>query len=188
MQERKRGFEVVSAYEGHAIRLPKRATYHAAGYDIEAAETVVLPTFWKQVFKYVAMNLKQWIYANKADSERKEEMDVTQLLKPTLVPTGLKAYMQEDEYLQIVNRSSNPLKRFLVLPNGIGIIDADYYNNEGNEGHIYVQMLNFGLLDQQIEKGERIAQGIFTPFLKVDGDEGGSNERSGGFGSSGVSN
>lgn len=188
MQERKRGFEVISAYQGCDIQLPKRATHHAAGYDIEAAETIVLPTFWKRVFKYLAMNLKQWIYASKSDSERKEMQEPAQLLKPILVPTGLKAYMKDDEYLQIVNRSSNPLKRFLVLPNGIGIIDADYYNNEGNEGHIYVQMLNFGLFDQRVEKGERIAQGIFVPFLKVDGDEGGNQERSGGFGSSGVSN
>ena len=187
MQERKRGFEVVSNYTDRDIRLPKRATHHAAGYDIEAAETIVLPTFWKQVFKYLAMELKQWIYASQSANQNKEELDSKQLLKPTLVPTGLKAYMQDDEYMQIVNRSSNPLKRFLALPNGIGIVDADYYNNPDNEGHFYVQLLNFGLFDQRIEKGERIAQAIFVPFLKADDDNGGVTERSGGFGSSGVS-
>lgn len=182
LTERKRGFEVVSAYKNHAIQLPKRATHHAAGYDIEAAETIILPSYWKQAFKFLSQSMKQWIYptANSAI----DTIDSSKLFKPTLIPTGLKSYMQEDEYLQIINRSSNPLKRFLAIPNSVGIIDQDYYNNEQNEGHIYVQMINFGLVDQKVEKGERIAQGIFTSFLKVDHDTGGEKERIGGFGSS----
>lgn len=182
--DRKRGFEVVSAYQDKEINLPVRATHQAAGYDIEAAEDIILPTFWKQIFRYILTELKQWIFS----SVKKEELNdlplIEKLLKPSLVPTGLKAYMQEDEYMQIVNRSSNPLKRFLALPNGIGIIDADYYNNKSNEGHLYVQLINFGLVDQTIKKGERVAQGIFTPYLMIDEDEGGLSERNGGFGSS----
>lgn len=179
--ERRRGFEVIEVYQDQNISLPRRSTHQAAGYDIEASDDIVLPSFWKQVFKYVAKELKQWIYSELEDSQGALEADI---LQPTLVPTGLKAYMQEDEYLQIVNRSSNPLKRRLVLPNGFGVIDADYYNNPNNEGHIYVQLLNFGLSDYQIKKGDRIAQGIFVPFLKVDGDQGGLGHRQGGFGSS----
>lgn len=104
-------------------------------------------------------------------------------LKPTLVPTGIKAYMQTDEFLQLANRSSNPLKRFLLLANGVGVIDADYYNNPDNEGHIMFQFVNFGVTDVTIKKGERIGQGIFLPFLKADQDETMST-RTGGFGSS----
>ena len=60
-------------------------------------------------------------------------------------------------------------------------------NNEGNEGHIYFQLLNFGLFDKEIQKGDRIGQGIFHSFLKADeDDEQEANERTGGFGSSGV--
>lgn len=106
-----------------------------------------------------------------------------QTLKPTLVPTGIKAYMQTDEFLQLANRSSNPLKRFLLLANGVGVIDADYYNNPDNEGHIMFQFVNFGVTDVTIKKGERIGQGIFLPFLKADQDETMST-RTGGFGSS----
>ena len=106
-----------------------------------------------------------------------------QTLKPTLVPTGIKAYMQTDEFLQLANRSSNPLKRFLLLANGVGVIDADYYNNPDNEGHIMFQFVNFGVTDVTIKKGERIGQGIFLPFLKADQDETMST-RAGGFGSS----
>ncbi|MFK8243567.1 MULTISPECIES: dUTP diphosphatase [unclassified Facklamia] len=182
--EKIRGFEVVSYYAEQNIQLPKRATHHAAGYDIEAAEDIVLPSFWKDLLRYLLQEMKQWIYQSPKDKEEKAKVLHEKLLKPTLIPTGLKAYMQDDEYLQIINRSSNPLKRFLVLPNSIGIIDSDYYNNESNEGHIFVQMLNFGLVDQKIKKGERIAQGIFTTFLKVDSDNGGESTRTGGFGSS----
>lgn len=181
---RKRGFEVISAYHDKKINLPVRATHKAAGYDLESAEDIVLPTFWKQIFRFVLAELKQWIFSSPQKEDLAELPLTARILKPTLVPTGLKVYMQDDEYLQIVNRSSNPLKRFLALPNGIGIIDADYYNNESNEGHVYVQLINFGLVDQSIKKGDRIAQGIFSPYLTIDGDQGGVSERSGGFGSS----
>ncbi|MEQ3517867.1 dUTP diphosphatase, partial [Enterococcus cecorum] len=90
-----------------------------------------------------------------------------------------------DEFLMLANRSSSPLKRSLILPNGVGIIDADYYNNPNNEGEIFVQLVNFGLKDQLIKKGDRIGQGIFLPYLVVDNDEGGKETRTGGFGSSG---
>ena len=51
--------------------------------------------------------------------------------KPTLIPTGLKAYCKEDEWYMLANRSSGP-KKGLVMCNSIGIIDADYYENETN--------------------------------------------------------
>lgn len=85
--------------------------------------------------------------------------------KPILVPTGIKAKMPEDEMLLLYNRSSNPLKRFLFLANGVGVVDSDYYNNEGNEGHIQFQFINLGPTPITIKKGERIGQGIFQKFL-----------------------
>lgn len=179
----RRGFKVVQAYQNKQINLPKRATRQAAGYDFEAAEDIVIPSFWKVIFKHVALELKQWFHQSVQPEEQEQSWEKT--LKPVLVPTGIKAYMQEDEYLQLTNRSSNPLKHFLILTNGVGVVDADYYNNADNEGHIYFQMSNFGLKDKKINKGERIGQGIFVPFLKADGDET-TKTRSGGFGSSGT--
>lgn len=52
--------------------------------------------------------------------------------KPTLVPTGVKCKMQDDEYLMLVNRSSNPKKKNLVIPNSIGIIDAKIAGEKNN--------------------------------------------------------
>lgn len=151
-----RGFQIVSKYQDQVLILPERSTTNAAGYDFRAAEDIVIPA--------------------KKNGDQ-------QLPKPTLVPTGIKAYMQPNEVLLLINRSSGPIKRSLVQPNGVGVIDADYYNNEANEGEIYGQLINLGSQDYLIHKGDRIFQGIFVPFLTVDGDNGGKNKRQGGFGS-----
>ena len=91
--------------------------------------------------------------------------------------------MQDNEILLLANLSSGPLKRRLILPNGIGIVDADYYDNDSNEGEIFFQLINFGLRDYHIKKGERIGQGIFMPFLLADGETAPHAQRTGGFGS-----
>lgn len=166
-----RGFEVAKGFENHGINLPKRQTKNAAGYDFEAAEYVTIPSIWKQATKYIF---------NKVFSNNKEVDE--KLFKPTLVPTGVKAYMKEDEALFLYNRSSNPLKNFLLLGNGVGVVDSDYYNNPDNDGHIMFQFINFGLLDKTIKPGDRIGQGVFKKFLKADNDIEGV-ERTGGFGS-----
>ena len=104
-----------------------------------------------------------------------------------LIPTGLKAYMQPDEYLAIHIRSSLAVKQRLVLANSQGIIDADYYNNADNEGHILIALLNGGSQDVAVSAGMRIAQGIFCKYLLTDRDElTGKEERTGGIGSTGT--
>lgn len=104
--------------------------------------------------------------------------------KPTLIHTGLKAYCQDDEWYMLANRSSNPGKKKLVLVNGIGIIDADYYCNPDNDGEFLFAYYNIGTEDLQIKKGEIIGQVVFQKFLVVDNDNA-SGERTGGFGSTG---
>ena len=151
MGRKRRGFEIVSSYRGQAIHVPVRKTAASAGYDIEAAEAVMIPPH--------AM---------------------------AMVPTGLKAYMQADEVLTLYIRSSMAVRRRLMLMNSVGIIDADYYNNADNEGHILVALWNGGEEAAHIARGERIAQGIFIQYLTADDDTAGRGEmRGGGFGSTG---
>lgn len=102
-------------------------------------------------------------------------------IKPTLIPTGLKAYFENDEWLMLVNRSSGP-KKGLVMANGIGVIDSDYYNNETNEGHIYFQYYNVTNKEILIKKGDVIGQAIFQKFLITDNDKA-DGVRLSGFGS-----
>lgn len=104
----------------------------------------------------------------------------------TLVPTGVKAFMQKDEYLQIFARSSIPVNLGLIMSNGVGIVDADYYNNPTNEGHIMIEFNNLTNEHITIEKGTRIAQGIFNKVLPVThGVRVKNATRNGGFGSTG---
>ena len=103
----------------------------------------------------------------------------------TVVPTGLKAYMGEDEYLSIVIRSGLAFKKGLMLANSTGIIDSDYYNNPDNEGHIMIAYYNTADTAYHVEKGERIGQGIFQKYLTVDADEA-DGIRTGGIGSTGT--
>lgn len=104
-----------------------------------------------------------------------------------MIKTGIKAYMLDDEVLQIYPRSSLGVKKHLRLANSVGIIDSDYYNNENNEGHIMIPLFNFGNKPITISQGERVAQGIFSKYLITDIDQV-SAKRSGGFGSTNESN
>ena len=146
-----RGFEIAKGFEDKGINLPERKTKFSSGYDIEAAEDVIIPSFKKG-------------------------------MKPTIIKTGVKAYMQDNEYLMLVNRSSNPGKKGLIMANSVGIIDKDYYGNAENDGHIMFAFYNIKDEDIEIKKGERIGQAIFTPYLLVDNDNA-NVERTGGFGS-----
>ena len=149
--EKIRGFEVAKGFEDKGINLPIRKTKYSAGYDIEAAENVIIPSFKKGV-------------------------------APTLIKTGLKAYMQDDEVLMLYNRSSNPKKKGLILSNSVGVIDKDYYGNIDNDGHIMFAFYNIKDEDVEIKKGEVIGQAIFQKYLTVDNDNA-EGERIGGFGS-----
>ena len=149
--ERIRGFEVAKGFEDKEINLPIRKTKYAAGYDFEAAEDVVVPSFTKG-------------------------------MKPTLIKTGIKAYMADDEVLILANRSSNPGKKGLILANSIGVIDKDYYGNPDNDGHIMFAFFNVKDEDIEIKKGDCIGQGIFQKYLIADDDIAGG-DRTGGFGS-----
>lgn len=149
--EKVRGFEVAKGFEEKGINLPVRKTKKSAGYDVEAAEDIIIPSFKKG-------------------------------MKPTLVKTGIKSYMPEDEMLALYNRSSNPGKKGLILANSVGIVDSDYYGNPDNDGHIMFAFFNVKEEDIEIKKGDAIGQGIFQKYLVVDNDSA-QGDRLGGFGS-----
>lgn len=103
-------------------------------------------------------------------------------IAPTLIKTGIKAYMQDDEMLCLYNRSSNPKKKGLILANSVGIVDKDYYGNPDNDGHIMFAFFNVKAEDTIIKKGDVIGQAIFQKYLIVDNDNA-EGDRIGGFGS-----
>ncbi len=151
--EKVRGFEVAKGFEDKNINLPVRKTKFSAGYDVEAAEDVIVPSFKKG-------------------------------MAPTLIKTGIKAYMPDDEVLMLYNRSSNPKKKGLILANSVGVVDKDYYGNQDNDGHIMFAFYNIKDEDIEIKKGECIGQAIFQKYLLTDDDKA-EGERMSGFGSTG---
>lgn len=180
--KRQRGFEVVSnkhrTLEDDSTYLPIRGTRTSAGYDFFATRTLVIAPQQKVKFK-----------------------------------TDVKAYLGEDEVLLIDVRSSMGINHDLMITNTLGVIDSDYYGNEDNDGNITISLRNLKpemtimgfekfvdvkgnvfdipLIDDLIfensviiEKGERVAQGMFFKFLPADNcntDE----ERKSGTGSTG---
>jgi len=108
------------------------------------------------------------------------------ILKPgeiMKIPTGIKVCMEEDEALFLIDRSSMGFKYNVRMCNQVGVIDADYYNNNDNEGHMWIRIQNEGDKDYIVKKGQAMIQGIFIKYLKTDNDEESKNVRNGGLGS-----
>ena len=180
-------FERVQAYPD-AI-LPTRGTERAGGYDLYAAEDTVIPGYQE-----IINELKNAYQISLRDKREGYGIDweqniLPQILKncsfdcrPTLVPTGIKIYLDKDKTFDIQARSSLPRKNWLIVANAPGLIDADYVDNPDNEGHIFVQLINLAPFPFTIKKGEKFAQGVIRQYFIVDNDTHGG-ERKGGFGS-----
>lgn len=172
-------FEVVSRFADSGIELiPTRATAGSAGYDLVAAEDIIIPPWLNLSFK---MALATYDDAPPMTLDEVKTFTKALKTKPTLVSTGVKAYMPQDTFLQLSVRSSCPLNYWLILANGVGVIDSDYILSD-NEGEIFFQLINLSPFDIQIKKGDKIGQGIFMKY-EVTADDKTEGERNGGFGS-----
>ncbi len=198
-----RKFYIVKEYEDilDGSFIPQRADNRSAGYDFKAAKNIIVPSLIN-TYKKMRTSL---IHKENHSSDIGEIEEIEKLLdlnvvfslndiekfnkvygfKATLVPTGIKAEMDDNNVLKIYPRSSMGCKSLLTLPNNVGIIDASYYNNPDNEGHIYIPMINLSPFDILIKKGDRIAQGIFVDYHTTEHDLPQKESRTGGFGSSG---
>ena len=217
-------FERVKDYIDSDLPMPVRKTAGAAAYDICAAETVTIPSFFNSIVKMLSTKITGDEFTNKIDEIAKEvQNDIPLLLaieakdnealtkeaqkyfdrfqgdftldlnqmkalvkeagtKLTLVPTGVKCKLEDNQVLHFYIRSSCPLNHYLFLGNGTGVVDSDYYNNEDNEGHIFFQIINLSPFNIVVKKGDIIGQGEIVRFCKTDDDEA-DGVRTGGFGS-----
>lgn len=173
-------FEKVSRFANADFGLPVRKTAHSAGYDFEVAEDIIIPCIW---------NLTNIPISSVAPKLLKDVALWTKSsgIKPTLVSTGVKCIMEPDQYLELMARSSTPLKYWLIVANAPGIVDADYSNNPDNEGEIFFQIINLSPFDIQLRKGDVIGQGIIKRYDKIE-DDSANATRDGGFGSTGTTN
>lgn len=157
-----RYFKPCKGYENCGIHLPERSTCSSAGYDFFTAEKVTIPSSLPSLMDLIRGKFS---------------------LKPTIVYTHVKAKMRSNEFLAVYNRSSNPI-RGLILANGVGVVDSDYYGNKDNDGDIGFAFYNLSPCSLTLPAGYKIGQGIFQTFLKVDSDMT-TTKREGGFGSTG---
>ena len=157
-------FELALNKEGQPqfseAKLPEYQTLQSAGADFFCAEDVVIPSSLKHIL-------------------RRKLIEIT----PTMIHTGIKANMEPDEGLFLFNRSSNPKKKGMILSNGVGVVDADYYGNESNDGEIMFPFYNFHPWDVKIKAGEAIGQGVFLKYLRPENAKVKDTKRMGGFGS-----
>lgn len=171
-------FEKVSKFANTDIIMPTRKTAQSAGYDMAVAEDIIIPNINKLI-----TNLENNFFdTNPIDLETMKSLTKKFHAKPTLVSTGMKCKLDPRTYLELSVRSSCPLKYWLILANGVGIIDADYYNNPDNEGEIFFQLINLSPFDIKLHKGDVIGQGIIKPYLITE-DDNAFGRRIGGFGS-----
>ena len=173
-------FEKVSKFKDEDIKMPERATTNAAGYDMAAAEDVVIPPYYQSITE---MCKNSYPENSILTLDMMKKVTDKPGARPALVSTGIKCELPTDKYLELSVRSSTPLKYWLILANGVGIIDADYYNCEANEGEIFFQLINLSPYPIQIKKGDIIGQGIIKKYYKASNDTQFNKTRAGGFGS-----
>ena len=101
-----------------------------------------------------------------------------------LVPTGLVVEVPVGHFLAIFARSSTPLKKGLVVANGVGVLDSDYC---GPTDELKIQVMNVTKAPVDIKSGDRLAQGVVMPYARVDleDSDGATAPSRGGFGSTG---
>lgn len=149
-------FEVVAGKEAEVGTAPERSTDGSAGYDFIALEDVTIPSMW-------------------------DGHD-----KATIIPTGFKAKFSKNVVLKLFPRSSMAIKHGIILANGTGVIDSDYYGNENNDGEILFALKNTSRKEYKVKKGDKIGQGLFEPVLFITDDKTSGKERTGGIGSTGA--
>lgn len=160
-------------------------------------EKVSLETFMKDMKKHGFRDGCLTAYSNIKIPERKTRHSagydvvtpVDFVLHPgeqITIPTGIKAYFAPEEmgryHLQLFVRSSVGIQRGVVMSNQTGIIDADFYNNEDNEGDMLIALRNMSDNTATFKAGDRIIQAVWMAHYTTDDDHA-EGVRTGGVGS-----
>lgn len=129
-----------------------------------------------------AVRLPKYESAGAAGFDLASSVDLT--VEPgqvALVPTGLVIEVPAGHFLGVFARSSTPLKRGLMVANGVGVVDEDYC---GATDEIKVEVFNFTSQPVRVARGDRLAQGILMPYARASWLEASepTREARGGFG------
>lgn len=161
-----RKFELINKNETELM--PTRATKESAGYDLRAAQDVVIPPL-------LFSRDTPILYSLDRETIREDNKKVV-----VMVPTGVTFKGEVGDMLYIQPRSGIATKDLLLIPNSPGLVDNDYYPNE-----IKAALINLSSNAIEIKKGERIAQAVILNYQTVSDEEEVATERTSGFGSTG---
>ena len=109
-------FEFVEKYKDCGLPLPTRATKNAAGYDLYVAEDTIVPSFFSMRNDLIDSHS----LFDRMELKEVEALTKTLAARPTLVSTGVKCKLDDNQYLEITVRSSTPLKYWLICANSVG--------------------------------------------------------------------
>lgn len=112
-----RKFEFVTRYKDAGLPLPERKTKDSAGYDFVVAQDITIPSYYYQQTKLID---ELGVIRDKLTLNDVARITKQYNCRPTLVPTGVKCYLEEGEYLELSMRSSAPLKHWLIMANSVG--------------------------------------------------------------------
>jgi len=171
-------FEKIKGYDNAII--PTRGTKDSAGYDFYSSSEIIIPSYHN--IKKEQKDHRLPFGSTRISWDEMEQLTKETRTKTTLIPTGIKCHLPEGYYLHLSLRSSTPNKHWLVIANAPGIVDADYYGNPDNDGHIYFQVINLSPFDIFMPAGTKFGQGIVLPYCVTENDNV-ITERVGGFGS-----
>ena len=171
-------------------KIPEYQTKNSAGADFFSVGEVEVPSIWvglPSAFKVKVSGfmgtLTNCLFDAEVSKGDKEMSILRRLFLPTIIHTGIKAFMEPDEVLEMYIRSSSPKKLGLVLANSVGVVDSDYYNNNDNDGEIMLAVYNLFPWSVHIPTGTRVGQGVFKKFLRPTDALVKDVKRSGGYGS-----
>lgn len=139
-------------------------------------------TQWMLKYEDIILPKRSTKYSAGYDFFMNSQLFVIQPKTTRIYWTDVCAFMEDNEVLKIYIRSSIAIKKGLILRNGVGIIDKDYFANEKNYGNIGIALYNTTNNVISLSKGEKIAQGIFEKYYVINGDST-DEERKGGVGS-----
>jgi dUTP pyrophosphatase len=148
-------------------QLPEYASKHAAGADFFCAEDTIIKPIWESVFSLCGTRIGNAFKAlvGKEISES-EKANIQSALSPVKIHTGIKAQLEDDEVLELYNKSGSTRKAGLYLASGVEVIDCDYYNNAVNDGEITFSFYNILPWTITVKAGEKIGQGVFKKYLR----------------------
>lgn len=184
-------FEKILKYANVDIEAPRRKTDSSAGYDMVAAEDIIIQPYHEHMINLYSRVAQKYetldgvvLFPEAFTLDEIKEFVKPHNNKPTLIPTGYKVYMPENCSCELYVRSSSPLNYWILLANGVGLIDSDYADNPDNEGHIFFQVYNLSPFPIVIKKGETIGQAVIREYAITDDDSKQiKQKRKSGFGS-----